>query len=278
LISACNLWHCHYYRYICKYKDRIHVRQTSWQMVHNDRRLGKVIHRDSADFAYIRKQENVDHGLTIVPYLSQVGEVANMSESWCPPLASAGIMWVLWRILASMSASLNQRWLKRTVPFWCNMVRTVGIQYSTVQNGFLGFQILNSKIRADFLLIACPLVALFFWHNGILPWFLRFWHQNHTTGWEWLTFLVFVVEYFGTDAYFGCQICFKNTNSATTLKSSPAQFVHTCALRSTTLYSVRHILKSVPKISERLRVRARFHPKNSATGGGLRALGCRARW
>jgi hypothetical protein len=65
----------------------------------------------------------------------------------------------------------------------------------------------------------------------------------------------------------------KHTNSATTLKSSPAQFVHTCALRSTTLYSVRHILKSVPKISERPRVRARFYPKDSATCGDPRALG-----
>jgi hypothetical protein len=65
----------------------------------------------------------------------------------------------------------------------------------------------------------------------------------------------------------------KNTNSATTLKSSPAQFVHTCAIHSTALYSVRHILKSAPKISERQRVRARFHPKNSATGVDRRALG-----
>ncbi len=66
----------------------------------------------------------------------------------------------------------------------------------------------------------------------------------------------------------------KNTNSATTLKSSPAQFVHACAIHSTALYSVRHILKSVPKISERPRVRARFHPKISATSGDRRALGC----
>ena len=65
----------------------------------------------------------------------------------------------------------------------------------------------------------------------------------------------------------------KNTNSATTLKSSPAQSVHTCAIRSTVLYSVRHILKSAPKISERQRVRARCHPKNSATGVDRRALG-----
>ena len=56
-------------------------------------------------------------------------------------------------------------------------------------------------------------------------------------------FSVFV-EYFGTDGYFGFQICSKNTNSATTLKSTPAQFVHTCALCSTALYSVQHILKS----------------------------------
>ena len=34
-------------------------------------------------------------------------------------------------------------------------------------------------------------------HINILPWFLRFWQQNHTTGWAWLTFLVFVVQYFG---------------------------------------------------------------------------------
>jgi hypothetical protein len=59
----------------------------------------------------------------------------------------------------------------------------------------------------------------------------------------------------------------KNTNSVTTLKSSPAQFVHTCAIRKTALHSVRHILKSVPKFSERPRVRARSHPKNSATDG-----------
>jgi hypothetical protein len=40
----------------------------------------------------------------------------------------------------------------------------------------------------------------------------------------------------------------KNTNSATTLKSSPAQFVHTCTiLRCTALYSVRHIFKDRSK-------------------------------
>ena len=50
-------------------------------------------------------------------------------------------------------------------------------------------------IRAG--LRACPLVALFVGHIGSLPWFLRFWHQNLTTGCAWLTFLVFVVEYFG---------------------------------------------------------------------------------
>jgi hypothetical protein len=58
----------------------------------------------------------------------------------------------------------------------------------------------------------------------------------------------------------------KNTNSATTLKSSPAQSVHTWAICSMALYSAQHILKSTPKISERQWVRARFHPKNSATG------------
>jgi hypothetical protein len=39
------------------------------------------------------------------------------------------------------------------------------------------------------------------------------------------------------------------------------------------LYSVWHILKSVPKISERSWVRARFHPKNSTTSGDQRARG-----
>ncbi len=53
----------------------------------------------------------------------------------------------------------------------------------------------------------------------------------------------------------------KNTNSATTPKNSPAQFVHAYAVRSTALYAVRHILKIVPKVSERLRVLARFIPK-----------------
>jgi hypothetical protein len=48
----------------------------------------------------------------------------------------------------------------------------------------------------------------------------------------------------------------KNTNSATTLKNSPAQFVHTYAIRSTASYAVRHILKTVPKVSERPRVHA----------------------
>ena len=65
----------------------------------------------------------------------------------------------------------------------------------------------------------------------------------------------------------------KNTNSATTLKNSPAQFVHAYAIRSTALYAVRHILKTVPKVSERPRVRARFHPKNSATVKDRTALG-----
>jgi hypothetical protein len=65
----------------------------------------------------------------------------------------------------------------------------------------------------------------------------------------------------------------KNTNSATTLKNSPAQFVHAYAIRSTASYGVRHILKTVPTVSERPRVRARFHPKNSATGEDWRALG-----
>jgi hypothetical protein len=41
----------------------------------------------------------------------------------------------------------------------------------------------------------------------------------------------------------------KSTNSATTKKNSPAQFVHTYALRSTALKAVRHILKTVPKVS-----------------------------
>jgi hypothetical protein len=53
----------------------------------------------------------------------------------------------------------------------------------------------------------------------------------------------------------------KNTNSATTLKNSPAQFVHAYAIHITALYAVRHILKIVPKVSERLRVRTRFIPK-----------------
>jgi hypothetical protein len=40
----------------------------------------------------------------------------------------------------------------------------------------------------------------------------------------------------------------KNTNSATTLESSPAQFVHTCTiLRGTALYSVRHIFEDRSK-------------------------------
>jgi hypothetical protein len=65
----------------------------------------------------------------------------------------------------------------------------------------------------------------------------------------------------------------KNTNSATTLKNSPAQFIRTEAKRSTALQAVRHILKTAPKVSERPRVRARFHPKNSAPGVDRRALG-----
>jgi hypothetical protein len=39
------------------------------------------------------------------------------------------------------------------------------------------------------------------------------------------------------------------------------------------LHAVRHILKTAPKVSERPRVRARFHPKNSAPGVDRRALG-----
>jgi hypothetical protein len=38
------------------------------------------------------------------------------------------------------------------------------------------------------------------------------------------------------------------------------------------LYSVRRILKSVPKILERSWARARFHPKNSASGWDRRGL------
>ena len=65
----------------------------------------------------------------------------------------------------------------------------------------------------------------------------------------------------------------KNTNSATTLKNSPVQFVHAYAILSTASYAVRHILKTIPKVSERPPVRARFHPENSATGEDRRALG-----
>jgi hypothetical protein len=64
----------------------------------------------------------------------------------------------------------------------------------------------------------------------------------------------------------------KNTNSATTLKNNPAQFVYAYAIRSTASYAVRHILKTVPKVSERPRVRARFIPKIAPTvriGGHL---------
>ena len=75
-------------------------------------------------------------------------------------------------------------------------------------------------------------------------------------------------------AVLGARSVPKNTNSATTLYSSPAQFVHSCAICCTALYLEHHILKAVPKISgEQPRVRARFHPKNSATGGDRRALG-----
>jgi hypothetical protein len=66
----------------------------------------------------------------------------------------------------------------------------------------------------------------------------------------------------------------KITNSGTTLKNSPAQFVYAYAIRSTALYAVRHILKTVPKSqNDHGRVRARFHSKNSATGEDRRALG-----
>jgi hypothetical protein len=44
-------------------------------------------------------------------------------------------------------------------------------------------------------------------------------------------------------------------------KNSPAKFVHAYAIRSTALYAVRHVLTTVPKVSERLRVRAHFIPK-----------------
>jgi hypothetical protein len=74
-------------------------------------------------------------------------------------------------------------------------------------------------------------------------------------------------------AILGVRYVPKNTNSATTLKSSPAQFVHTCAICFTALYSVRHILMTAPKISERPRVCTRFHPSNSTTNGDWRALG-----
>jgi hypothetical protein len=64
-----------------------------------------------------------------------------------------------------------------------------------------------------------------------------------------------------------------NTNSATTLKNGPAQFVHAYAIRSTALYAVRHILKTVPKVSDWPWVRAHSHPTNSAAGEDRRALG-----
>jgi hypothetical protein len=59
-------------------------------MVHNDRRLGKRFHRDSAYVACISKRENVGHGLTIVPYLSQVGEVNNHVGILVPAIGKHG--------------------------------------------------------------------------------------------------------------------------------------------------------------------------------------------
>jgi hypothetical protein len=70
-----------------------------------------------------------------------------------------------------------------------------------------------------------------------------------------------ILEYFGTDGYFGCQICSKKYKFSYHSKNSPAQFVHAYAICNTAFYAVRHILKIVPKVSEQLWVRARFNPK-----------------
>jgi hypothetical protein len=83
---------------------------------------------------------------------------------------------------------------------------------------------------------ACPLVVLFVGHIGILPWFLRFWHQNHTTH------RLVVIDIFSVChwifwnileemAMLGVRSVPKKWNSATTLKISPAKFVHTSAIR-----------------------------------------------
>jgi hypothetical protein len=63
----------------------------------------------------------------------------------------------------------------------------------------------------------------------------------------------------------------KTTNSATTLKCSPAQCVNACAICSRALYSVRHILKSVPNGSAPV-----FIPKMAppvGIGGHLDVIG-----
>jgi hypothetical protein len=92
-------------------------------------------------------------------------------------------------------ASIGVQWVGGWVERWIWLVNDVKSR--------------DDKLLSSTPIRACPLVALFVGHIGILPWFIRFWHQNHTTGWAWLTFSVFVVEYFGTDGYFGCQICSK---------------------------------------------------------------------
>ncbi len=118
----------------------------------------------------------------------------------------------------------------------------------TLRCRFCGFQFSNSNGWRIFDAKSMPTrgaICWTYWYSALISQILtpKSYHRLGV-----IDIFSVAVEYFGTDGYFGCQICSKKYEFSYHSKNSPAQFVHTFAICSTALHSVPHILKTVPKI------------------------------